>query len=656
MCGPADGIAFLLGRYQHRPQWLKIRQNFWNAYGDRLNNWRREAQQAKTFDAVLSDRLLKAVLDYLRDELLVRRTYSLTIISKGYPGEFWSQREDDFLHFTEEIYAENKHNGRIVCNVADYLAEGLHRYDRAIEVLQAANDEHLLDEGGQAKLVGYLHSQNRIGESIGVLQSLVEAHPDNPEYRRLLMYSYFRTNRRDDLLGLLKQCDDYFHQKDRWGEGALSMLAGSCLQNQLYEQSAKYYKELIPLHERTAANRGIGDGILSGYYGGQAQALAGLKRMPEAVEAACGAIISWGANVKNRADALEALRNILRSCQSANLDALVTHLNVQAAKTGKDNAYVHKALGQVYMQRGQYGNAVVQLRAACELQPNDAEIYQSLVACFDMQNDKRGAIRELLAAVQLSRRDIELYKKLGERLWALHEDHEAERAYTSIVEVLAGESESHAMLAEVREHQNRWTEAIDQWRQVAKLRVFEPTGLLRLVAAQLHEKQWSAAAETVRQLRANLGPSGSGIPSLRFSNSSSRSSNASRRGEPTSGPSPRAAIRPLQGLPDGPGDLPQGDCLGQYQKGVRQAGLLHEQVVPLGRHQDARQHGLELLHQPQRLQPGELRHVHVQEQPDGPPACGRCAGPLRRRPPRGCGTPAAQRHPPTSPDSSGRRR
>ena len=504
VCGPADGIAFLLDRYEHRPEWLRIRQNFWNSHGGQLNNWRREAQAAKTFDQALSDRLLKLVLDYLRNELLVRRTYNWTIISKGYGVEFWAEREDDFLRFAEEIYAQNKQNATVVVNVADYMSEGLHRYDRSIEILKAANDDHLLDEGGQWKLANLLHSQNRIGESIGILQALVEAHPDNTEYRRLLMYSYFRTNRRDDLLGLLKQSDEYFHQKDRWGEGALSMLAGSCLENQLFEQSVKYYKELIPLHERTAANRGIGDGTLSGYYGGEAQALAGLKRMPEAVEAACGAIISWGNNVPNRAQALEALRSILKSCDS--LDALVATLDAQLAKTGIDNAFTRKALGQVYSQRGQYDKAVVQLRLAQELQPNDGEIYDALIAAFDGLNDQRGAIRELLAKAQFAPRDIALYKDLGGRLTKLHEDRESERAYTSIVEVLASEAESHTMLAEVRESQNRWAEAIEQWQDVVRLRALEPNGLLRLAAAEIHEKQWDAAAETVRQLRAKTWP------------------------------------------------------------------------------------------------------------------------------------------------------
>jgi tetratricopeptide (TPR) repeat protein len=504
VCGPADGIAFLIDRYERRPEWLKLRQNFWNTHKSRLNDWRREAQEKKTFDQALSDRLLKVALDYLRNELLVRRTYSWTMVSMGYPGEFWSEREGDFLRFTEEIYAQHKNSGTIVCNVADYLSEGLHRYDRAIEVLQAAYNDHLLDENAQWKLVNYLHGRDRCGESIVVLQGLVEAHPDNLEYRKLLVYSYFRTNRKAEMLGLLKQSDEYFHEKDRWGEAPMAMLAGSCLQVQQYEQSLVYYKELIPLHERTAPNRGIGDGTLSGYYGGESQAFAGLKRMPEAIEAASAAVISWGNNLRNRSQALDGLRGVIRSCDK--LDEYIASLDAQTEKTGHDNAYVRKALGQVLNERGQFDKAIVQLRIAHELQPNDGEIYDALITCFDRKNDPQGAIRELLAKAQFTRRDIGLFKNLGERLAKLHEAGESERAYTSIVEVLASEAESHTMLAEVRESQNRWAEAIDQWRQVIRLRTLEPTGLLRLAAAQIHESQWDEGTETVKQLRAKAWP------------------------------------------------------------------------------------------------------------------------------------------------------
>ncbi len=359
VCGPADGIDFLVARHDQRPPWLKLKQNFWNAHGWQLTNWRREAGK---LDGPLSNRLLKLVLEFLRGQLTGRGANGTGIWHRG-NWNYWADREDAFVRCAEQVYAENKRNGGVVGNVADYLWVEA-RMDRAIEILQAAQEEHVLDENGQAKLVNYLHNRGRFGESIGLLQALVEAHPDNLEYRRLLMYAYFRTNRHDDLLALLKQSDEYFHQKDRWGEGPMAMLAGACLQDELFEQSVKYYKELIPLHERTAANRGIGDGTLSGYYGGNAQALAGLKRLTEAVDAACGAIVSWGNNVQNRAQALEALRNILRGCESEQLDALVRELDAQAAKTGDDNAFVRKALGQVYTQRGQYDKALVQLRLA----------------------------------------------------------------------------------------------------------------------------------------------------------------------------------------------------------------------------------------------------------------------------------------------------
>ena len=36
---------------------------------------------------------------------------------RGYPGEFWAERKDDFLRFTEEIYAQNKRNATVVVNV-----------------------------------------------------------------------------------------------------------------------------------------------------------------------------------------------------------------------------------------------------------------------------------------------------------------------------------------------------------------------------------------------------------------------------------------------------------------------------------------------------------------------------------------------------------
>ena len=73
-------------------------------------------------------------------------------------------------------------------------------------------------------------------------------------------------------------------------------------------------------------------------------------------------------------------------------------------------------------------------------------------------------------------------------------------------------------------------------------------------------------------------------------------------------------VGPLQRLADRPEYLSPRHRFRQHRKRLLAPGLLQQPFVPLGRQQDARQHRPKLLHQPQRLQPGQLRHVHVQQQ------------------------------------------
>ncbi|MCC6125288.1 MAG: tetratricopeptide repeat protein [Pirellulales bacterium] len=510
LCGPAEGIAFLLECRDRQPKWRQAGQSFWNNYGNRLTDWRKEAQD---LDAKLSDRLLQLLLAHLCDELRFRRVDNLPICFKNCPAVFWTEHEADFYRAAEEIYTQNKRNGRIICNVADYLAQGLDRFGRAIEILLSAQAEKLLDEGGQFKLVNYLQNQGRYGESIALLQSLVESRPDNLEYRAKLITAFFHTRRKTDLFESLQKTEDYLRKHDRWNEEAIAAVAESCLQQEysagdlrreLCKRALKYYEVLIPMHERNQPRRDAADEQLSRYYANRAKCYKTLNETPAAVEAAFGAVVCWGPDSRKRAEALNTLQDVLRDCDD--LEAYLSKLDEQTAKTGLENPLVRKTLGQVYSERGQYEKAVAQLRLACDLQPNDAEIHRALVDCCDKQNDKHGAICQLLASLRRSRRDINLYQELGRRLAELHEERESKRAYASIVEVLASEAESHAMLAEIRESQNRWAEAIVEWRQVARLRALEPTGLLKLAAAQIHEKQWADAADTVRQLRAKSWP------------------------------------------------------------------------------------------------------------------------------------------------------
>jgi tetratricopeptide (TPR) repeat protein len=504
VAGPRDALAFLIERVEHEPAWFRLNNSdSWNQFGWKIADWRVEV---KTLGD-LEERLLMIVVAELRRDLESRQTHNASIYRMdhgGNPNHFWAEKADAFAKTADEVLAEQKKSSAAVVYIAQYFHNGLHRFDRAVEILLDAYHENVLDESGQSQLVQYLHEQNRHGESIPILLPLIERRSDNMQYRVWLMHAYFRTNRPADLAELLKQTDAYFHEANRWNESALAALAASCLENQLYEQSVEYYKELIPLHQRTQPRRGIGNGTLSDYYGKMARAYAGLKKTAEAVDAACGAIISWGPRIDQRRQALESLKQVLR--QSPGLDAYVAELDKQCADTGLQNPIVRMAVGQIYAEKQQYAKAVAQLNLACELQPNDTETYQQLIDCYDKQGDKAGAVVQLLRAVQLSRRDIKLYQDLGKRYESLGKGKETQRAYTSIVEVLPNESESHALLAEIRQGQNRWPEAAACWRQVAKIRSLEPMGLLKLAGAQIHLGQWNEAEETLRRLETTGWP------------------------------------------------------------------------------------------------------------------------------------------------------
>jgi Flp pilus assembly protein TadD len=497
VAGSRDGIVFLLNEIDQEPRWLRYTgQDGWSRHAATLADWRRQAKDLGDVEG----RLLKLVLKELRRDLETRTPRSRVIYYSTNDKRFWKEKAADFAKTAEAVLAERSQSGAAVQYIADYFYWGLDRPKRAIEIMFVAYHQKLLDEAGEAKLVDFLQRESRYGESIAVLQPLVERQPENLEYRVQLMHAYFRTDRKVELRALLKQTDTFFHEKDRWGEHPLRRLAESTLQNELYDQAVAYFKELIPLHERTQPGRGIGNGTLAAYYVGLAYAYAGLKKTPEAVEAAGGAIVAWGPRRDGRTQALEALKQVL--LRSPDLDAFVAQFDKQK----QDSAIVRKALGQAYHDKKMYARAIKQLELAAALQPNDAEIWQLLVASFDATGDKEGAIRQLLQAVQLSRRDLKLYEDLGKRYTATDQTKEAERAYTSIVEVLPTESESHALLAEIREKQNRWAEAIAHWQQVARLRALEPTGLLKLAAARIHEQQWDEASKALRKLDARSWP------------------------------------------------------------------------------------------------------------------------------------------------------
>ncbi len=281
-------------------------------------------------------------------------------------------------------------------------------------------------------------------------------------------------------------------------------LGYSTLENELWPQSSEYYKEAIQLRQRASANRGIGDGVLAQYYANQATAYSRQGKTADAVDAASGAIVCWPANHHERTNYLNRLRGVLT--EAGDLDAYVALLDAKEKQEGQGSPVLRKAIGGAYFARNQFAKALPQYRAAAELQPEDAETLNQLVACYDKTGDKEGAARQVFEAAQLARRNAKLYEDLGNRYRDLNVPAEAERAYTSIVEMQANEMESHQLLAEIRQRENRWEEAAEQWEQADRHRSLEPTGLIGLAKAQLHLKQWDKASDTIQKLERKARP------------------------------------------------------------------------------------------------------------------------------------------------------
>ncbi len=501
LISPKVGLKFVIERVAGEPPWFRYNyQDGWNQHSYRLGEWREKAGDL----GELEEPLLALVTRELRRELESRESRNRSMYWIHH-GHFWKEKTDAFAQVAEEVYAQRKQSGEAVKYIAAYLFDGLDRDDRAIEMLFVARAAGLLDEGGEHTLVGYLHHRERYGESIALLLPLVELGPDNIEYRVSLMRAYYYSQRHDELAALREATDAHFRADGRWQEGAIAALAGVCWETKLFEHARKYYGEVIPLHQRTQPNRGIGDGTLSQYYSMLAKVCAELGDTPAAVDAACHAVVSWGPRHNERQAALNSLKAVLE--RAADLDAFVVTLDSETEKSGLDNPIVRKALGQVYLERSQFDKALVQLRRAVALEPNDREIHTALVACFDGRGDAQGAVEQRLASLELSRRDIELYKDLGSRFNAMKQPAQAERAYTSLVEMLPHESEGHAALAEIRQAQDRWSDAADHWREVARIRALEPTGLVRLAEAQIHLQRWDEARATLRKLETTDWPS-----------------------------------------------------------------------------------------------------------------------------------------------------
>ena len=481
-----------------KPAWLQYNnQDGWSRFGNTLAEWRTQVKNRGD----LEPRLLKIVLKELRRDLQTQNTRAYILYDRHYSW-YWQEKEDAFVKTAQDVLAENENSSAIVLYAANYLYWSVNRPRLAIEALLDAHRREVLDEAGQSRLVEFLHGQDRFGESIGILEPLVERRPDNLRYRVLLMWDYFKTNRPRQLAKLLARPTPTSTRRTAgtkmpWPPWATVAWKAGFIRNRSLTCRKRF---------RTASgqvNRGIGDGTLSNYYVWLAQAYAGLKKTAEAVDAAAAAMVAWGRNINNRRNSIESLRQVLG--QSPDLDAYVAQLDRQTQESGLDRPIIRKALGQVYLQRREHAKAIRQLNLALQSQPNDAQTYQALLDCYDPWATSRARSGNCSASA----------------IWP-GGTSSSTRTWATAIRRSASRARASGPLRRSSKSCRRNRRATGTWRRSASAEplgrgrrpvatggtdpLLEPTGLLGLAQALIHEHRGDEAAEALAKLKQTSWP------------------------------------------------------------------------------------------------------------------------------------------------------
>jgi len=460
-----------------------------------LAQWRKQARDI----GPLAPRLLKIVTRVLENDLMLLRSArnAMYRINSGY---FWTAKAPAFLAVAFKVIETNPDSAARLLHAARFLWDGLHEYDHAIDALFATDARGKLAENGRWILVTWLHKRGRWKESLPLLDTLLAKQPDRLDYVLARIRALHKSGSNNDVRTRFDAAEERMKELKRWNEGTLAafaQLASDCF---FVKRAVRYYEELIPLHQRTQPNRGVGRGTLSHYYGIVSRNYLALGQVDKAVDAASAAVVSWGRTHRNRRKAIASLLNVIAGRKD--LDAYVKRYEARVAETGLDAPLIRKSIGAAYLGRRKPASAIPHLLAARELQPNDAEVHQQLLKAYDAKGESEKAIGALREGISMAPFNLDLYADLGTRLEKGGDATEAERAWTTLVEVLPNEAASHRRLATHRTAQNKHSAAVAHWRRVVDIRTDEWAGWIELARAQIKSKNKEGAAKTLRHILA----------------------------------------------------------------------------------------------------------------------------------------------------------
>ena len=122
-----------------------------------------------------------------------------------------------------------------------------------------------------------------------------------------------------------------------------------------------------------------------------------LARGDVVVDAAAGAIVSWGRDQKQRQRAVQNLQTLLR--QAKDLDPFVNRFHRECIDSGVEKPIIRKAIGRVLSEKEQFTQAIPHLEASVESGPFDSETHRLLIAAYEKSGnvtvaDIRSAMRK----------------------------------------------------------------------------------------------------------------------------------------------------------------------------------------------------------------------------------------------------------------------
>ncbi|MFH1530986.1 MAG: VIT domain-containing protein [Pseudomonadota bacterium] len=495
-----EALAFLIERLEQEPDWYaQTNQSGWNWHGYRLGNLRRLAGPLGALDA----RLFAIVATQLRRELATRQRVNAVFYHSSY-GDFWAEKAQAFAKITREVLAANPDDGPLIEYAAQYLWDGLKLRGDAIAILAEAWARDLLSEQGGRTLVGFLFSESRFADAIPVLRKIIKLHPRDQTLLSQLLEGLCKTGQRGEFKKLLATTESDFSKEGLWTWSAQTTFAAACHRCGAWSEAARLYEAGIDGYLAAGVRYPQGDGNLSSWYVGLADAYSGLGDTAKAVDAASGSVVAWGQNQSQRQAALGTLTRVLEG--SKDLDAYIRIFEREVEETGLENTTVRRALGQVLVARSRDDAALRQFEKAIEVSRWDPDLWDGVVEIHRRQGRFARAASARLGACRARPVEFACWGEAATLFGQAGDAGAAERARTSIVESAPDEADAHEALARVLQSEGRWMDALGRWRQVTRLREGTPGGWLGMAAAAVEAKVWDEAERAVDHILSRTWP------------------------------------------------------------------------------------------------------------------------------------------------------